>query len=166
MKNVRNSVRNYSGLGSKLMRSLAGNYSESESFYKPTFKEPIRHHMKTLLVWLRNKKRNIPTVYKGLRSHNKNVFLKTGKFSTRAPTSTSLSRNVALNFTNRNKVVLLIPQGKYHARKLGNYSVKPNEKEILFPPGTFTKRGRTKNGNYIVNFVERERSLPRRFFNI
>lgn len=164
-RKVRNSISNYTRLGYKYIRSLAGNFKNS--YYHPKNKSPVRNQMKNILVWLRNKKQNVPIVYKGLKPPNSNVFLKTGVFSTRAPTSTSLSRNVVSHkFISKNKpVILVISPGKYHAKNISNYSVYPAEQEILFPPGKFIKKGVTKNGNYMVNFIERERPLPRRFWS-
>ena len=169
---VRKAVDEYSGSGSRVMRTLMGNYPGTVSNYpwgpKGQRKTETRSQLATLIKWLRSKTVNTPKLYKGLSSKNANQFRKTGKFNTRTPTSTSKNRFQAEMFTNRNKnkVILVIPSGKRHAMILGQHGItarQPREQEVILSPGTFRKIGRNKKtGNYIVNYQETGRSIPRR----
>jgi hypothetical protein len=168
---IKKAINEFSGSGSRVMRNLTGNYPGTigdPSWSVPgTRKKLMRNHLMSLTRWLRSKAINTPTLYKGLSKQNANQFRKTGKFTTRTPTSTSLNRFQAEMFTNnKNPVLFVIPPGKHNAMILGNHGItsrQPREKEVILPPGTFIPVGRNrKTGNYIVTFENRGRSVPRR----
>lgn len=168
---LKKAVNEFTGAGSRMMRTLTGNYPgtirDPPRSTPGTQKKLMRNYLLAITKWLRSKSIRVPTLYKGLSKKNADQFIKTGKFSTRTPTSTSLSRNQALMFTNENKPVLLvIPPGKRNAMILGRHGVsarQPREQEVIIPPGTFKKIGvNKKTGNYLVNYVNAGRSVPRR----
>jgi hypothetical protein len=169
---IKKAVEEYSGSGSRAMRTLTGNYPgniRDPPWYAPgTQKKLMRTHLEVLTRWLRSKPINVPTLYKGLSSKNANQFRKTGTFTTRTPTSTSLNRNQALMFTNKKNapVLLVIPPGRHNAMILGQHGIvarQPREREVILPPGIFKKIGRdSKTGNYLVAYVNAGRSVPRR----
>jgi hypothetical protein len=169
---LKKAIEEYSGSGSRMMRTLTGNYTgtirDPPKTAPGTQKKLMRNYLLSIVKWMRSKSINTPTLYKGLSKSNANQFRKTGKFTTRTPTSTSKNRNQALMFTNKNKppIVLVIPPGKRNAMILGQHGViarQPREQEVILPPGTFILTSQNKkSGNYLVNFVNRGRSIPRR----
>jgi hypothetical protein len=168
---IKKAIEEFSGSGSRAMRTLTGNYPgniRDPPWYAPgTQKKLMRNHLMSLTRWLRSKTIRLPTLYKGLSSKNANQFRKTGKFTTRTPTSTSLNRFQASAFTNSNKPVLLvIPPGKRNAMILGQHGItarQPREQEVILSPGTFILKNKNKKtGNYRVNYVNAGRSVPRR----
>jgi hypothetical protein len=161
---LRRAVNNFTGSGSRNMRTLSGNYPGK---LRNSIEKNVRNYMLTILTYLRSKSIQTPTLYKGLKKQNANQFRRTGQFVTRSPTSTSLNRFQASTFTNyKNQVLLVIPPAKYHAMILGKHGIKskkPREEEVILPPGTFKKLYRNRSsGNYVVNFIESGRSPPRR----
>jgi hypothetical protein len=170
---IKKAINEFSGSGSRVMRTLTGNYPgtiRNIPWAKPgsrTRTQIMRNHLMSLTKWLRSKAINTPTLYKGLSKNNAKQFIKTGKFTTRTPTSTSLNRFQAETFTNNKpKVLLVIPPGKRNAMILGQHGVRarqPREQEVILAPGTFKKIGvNKKTGNYLVNYVNAGRSVPRR----
>jgi hypothetical protein len=169
---IKKAIEEFSGSGSRAMRTLTGNYPgniRDPPWYAPgTQKKLMRNHLMSLMRWLRSKTITVPTLYKGLSSKNANQFRKTGKFTTRTPTSTSLNRFQASAFTNRKNVpvLLVISPGRRNAMILGQHGItarQPREQEVIIPPGTFKKIGvNRKTGNYIVNYVNAGRRVPRR----
>ena len=136
-------------------RSITGNFNTNVKN-----KEKYKNELSTIMKYLKSKPINTPTLYKGIRNKNANVFLKTGVFKTRAPTSSSLYWYPAMKFTNfNNPVLLIIPPGKYHAAVMGKRginSANPDEFEVVLPPGEFKliKRNNNMKG-YIVNYKEK-----------
>jgi hypothetical protein len=169
---IKKAVNEFTGSGSRMMRILTRNYHgtirDPPKTAPGTQKKLMRNYLLSLTRWLRSKPINTPTLYKGLSKQNANQFRKTGKFTTRTPTSTSKNRNQAFMFTNKNKppIVLIIPPGKHNAMILGKHGIRsrqPREREVILPPGTFIPVGRNiKTGNYIVTFENKGRSVPRR----
>jgi hypothetical protein len=168
---IKKAIEDFSGSGSRVMRTLTGNYHgniRDPPWSAPgTRKKLMRNHLMSLTRWLRSKAIRVPTLYKGLSKQNANQFRKTGKFTTRTPTSTSLNRFQAEMFTNnKNPIILVIPPGKRNAMILGQHGItarQPREKEVILAPGTFTPVRRNKTtGNYHVNYVNSGRSVPRR----
>ena len=168
---LKKAVNEFSGSGSRFMRIVTGNYTgtirDPPKSAPGTQKKLMRNYLLAITKWLRSKSIRVPTLYKGLSKKNAEQFIKTGKFTTRTPTSTSLNRFQASTFTNNQpKVLLVIPPGKRNAMILGQHGViarQPREKEVILSPGTFKKIGRNKTtGNYLVNYVNAGRSVPRR----
>lgn len=174
---LKKAVNEFTGSGSRVMRTLTGNYPgtirDPPRSAPGTQKRLMRNYLASIMRWLRSKTIHVPTLYKGLSKKNAEQFLKTGKFVTRTPTSTSKNRFQALTFTNlwnknKPKVILVIPPGKRNAMVLGQHGVsarQPREQEVILPPGTFTKVGRSPNkktGNYYVTYANAGRSVPRR----
>lgn len=172
---IKKAIEEFSGSGSRAMRTLTGNYQGSirdpPKTAPGTQKKIMRNHLMSLMRWLRSKTINVHTLYKGLSKANANQFRKTGKFITRTPTSTSLNRFQASTFTNlwnlkKKPVLLVISPGKRNAMILGQHGIaarQPREQEVILPPGTFKLvKHNKKTGNYLVNFENRGRSVPRR----
>lgn len=169
---IKKAIEEFSGSGSRAMRTLTGNYPgtirDPPKSTPGTQKKLMRNHLMSIMRWLRSKSIRTPTLYKGLSKQNANQFRKTGKFTTRTPTSTSKNRFQAFTFTNSEKppILLVVPPGKRNAMILGQHGItarQPREQEVILAPGTFTlKRKNKKTGNYIVNYVNTGRSVPRR----
>jgi hypothetical protein len=169
---IKKAVEEYSGSGSRIMRTITGNYKGT--IRDPPKSEPgshkklMRKHLLALTQWIMKKPVNTPTLYKGLSKANANQFRKTGKFTTRTPTSTSKNRFQALTFTNRSNdpILLVIPPGKHNAMILGEHGIisrQPREQEVILAPGIFKYSNRNKTtGNYMVNYIPTGRSIPRR----
>lgn len=172
---LKKAIEEFTGSGSRAMRILTGNYTgtirDPPKATPGTQKKLMRNYLVSITKWLRSKPVNVPTLYKGLSKANANQFRKTGKFSTRTPTSTSKNIFQASTFTNlwnnkKSKVLLVIPPGKHNAMILGQHGItprQPREQEVILPPGTFTlKKQNKKTGIYYVNYKNAGRSVPRR----
>lgn len=134
-------------------RSVAGNFNAPT---KTNNANKYKNEMNAIMRYLMSRRIKTPTLYKGLRGKNAEMFLKTGAFRTRAPTSSSTNIEEALTFTNNKKVLLVIPPGKYYAAFMGRrgiHSVNPLELEVVLAPGTFIKNANTNNGHHRVKYV-------------
>jgi hypothetical protein len=160
--NMRKAANIWTGGGSQQMRFNAGN--EGLRNYLTKLPEKIRNQernkskkaLDNLTRYIKSKRINTPVLYKGLKKKNANNFLKNGRFSTKAPASTSSNRNQAIVFTNNRNVILVIPHGKRYSMEFGKHGInarQPREKEFLLGPGTFVLKGRNALGNYIVNHI-------------
>ena len=157
--NMRKAANLWTGGGSQQMRFNAGNEglrnytAKMPTQMRNTERTRSKKALENLTRYIKSKRINTPVLYKGLKKKNANNFLKNGRLTTKAPTSTSSNRNQALMFTNNREVVLVIPAGKMYAMEFGKHGIharQPREKEILLGPGTFVLKGRNAIGNYIV----------------